>query len=98
LGDGLGNFAQIADRSAYESELRSWNFGDAEPEIGEGLSEEAQACLAADPISSELPRVANVETQLTTTLGIKGSNNRRDLGLYLSYLRERGPPLHTSFV
>ncbi|HTG18041.1 MAG TPA: hypothetical protein VK747_22535, partial [Blastocatellia bacterium] len=70
----------------------------AEPEIGEGLSEEEQACLAPDPISSELPRATNVETELTTPLGIKGSNSRRDLELYLSYLRERGPPLHTSFV
>ena len=98
LGDGLGNFAQIADRSAYENELRSWNFGDAERQISEGLCEEEQACLAPAPISSELTRVANVETELTTPLGIKGSNSRRDLGLYLSYLRERGPPLHTSFV
>jgi hypothetical protein len=98
LGDGLGNFAQIADRSAYESELRSARFGDAEPEIGGGFGDEEQACLAPDPISSELPRAANVETELTTPPVIAGSNSRRDLGLYLSYLRERGPPLHTYFV
>ena len=96
LGDGLGHFSRLADRSDYESELRFQNPGDAEPEIGEGLSEEEQACLAPDPISSELPRAANIETELTTPLGIKGSNSRRDLELYLSYLRERGPPLHTS--
>jgi hypothetical protein len=98
LGDGLGNFAQVADRSLYESELRSQNFGDAEPEIGEGSSEEEQACLAPDPISSELPRATNVETELTTPPVIAGSNSRRDLGLYLSYLRERGPPLNTRLV
>jgi hypothetical protein len=98
LGDGLGNFAQIADRSAYESELRSARFGGAEPEIGGGFGDEEQACLAPDPISSELPRAANVETELTTPSVIAGSNSRRDLGLYLSYLRERGPPLHTYFV
>lgn len=98
LGDGLGNFAQVEDRSAYESELRSPNFGDAEPEIVGGLSEEEQACLAPDPISSDLPRTTNVETELTTPPAIAGSNSRRDLGLYLSCLRERGPPLHTSFA
>jgi hypothetical protein len=98
LGDGLGNFKQIADRAAYESELRARNLSDGKPEIGEGFGEEEQACLAPDPISSELPRAANVETELTTPPVIAGSNSRRDLGLYLSYLRERGPPLHTYFV
>jgi hypothetical protein len=98
LNDGLGNFAKAADRSAYESELRSQNLSDGKPEIGGGLGEEEQAYLTPDPTSSEMPRAANVEPQLTTQLGIKGSNSRRDLGLYLSYLRERGPPPHTSFA
>jgi hypothetical protein len=98
LGDGLGDFSRVADRSVYENELRSTNFGEAGPELVGDSSEEEQACLAPDPISSELPRTANVETELTTPPVIAGSNSRRDLGLYLSYLRERGPPLHTSSV
>jgi hypothetical protein len=98
LGDGLGDFSRVADRSVYENELRSPNFGDAGPELVGDSSEEEQACLAPDPISSELPRATNIETHFTTLLGINCSNSRRDLGLYLSYLRERGPPLHTSSV
>ncbi|HWN98711.1 MAG TPA: hypothetical protein VNS63_05515 [Blastocatellia bacterium] len=99
LGDGLGNFEKAPDKTAYESDLGSLLFGEANSQIvgGSGAGEE-EAYLAPDPESSEFLRATNVEADKAALLVIAGCERRRDLGLDLSYLRERGPPLHTSLV
>jgi hypothetical protein len=56
------------------------------------------AYLAPQLVSSELPRAQNLEDDTLKGLVIAGRNRRRDLGLFLSYLRERGPPSFNYFV
>ena len=98
LGDGLGNFEKAVDNGAYQTALSSLVFGDANSEMAGGSRAEEQGYLPSDPGAYELARAASVETEIPTPLTTVGCNGRRDLGLYLSYLRERGPPLHISLV
>ena len=96
LGDGLGHFLKAAAESV-DAGLRALLFGDSDPAIVGGVKDE-QVYLTPGPVSSELARTANLENESRKALLIAGRNKRRDLGLYLSYLRERGPPLQTSFA
>lgn len=54
--------------------------------------DERQVDIAPDSVSSELPHTAYLEDETGKPLPVAGTNGCRDLGLYLSYLRERGPP------
>lgn len=56
------------------------------------FNEEEQPYFAPDLVSPELPRAAYLDDEAGTSLLIAGTNGRRDLGLYLSYFQERGPP------
>ena len=96
LGDGLGHFLKAAAESV-DAGLRALLFGESDPGIVGGVKDE-QSYLTPVPVSSELARAANLENESRKALLIAGRNERRDLGLYLSYLRERGPPLHTPFA
>jgi hypothetical protein len=64
----------------------------------EGSNDEEQVSLSPDSVSSELPRYAYLEDETGKSLVSVGTNWLRDPGLYLSYLRERGPPFNTSVV
>ena len=96
LGDGLGHFLNAAAESV-DARLRALLFGDSDPGIVGGVKDE-QLYLTPVPVSSELARTANLENESRTALLIAGRGERRDLGLYLSHLRERGPPLDTPFA
>jgi hypothetical protein len=96
LGDGLGHFLKAAAESVDDG-LRALLVGDSDPGIVGGVKDE-QVYLTPVPVSSELARPANLENESRTALLIAGRNERRDLGLYLSHLRERGPPLDTPFA
>lgn len=96
LGDGLGHFLKPAAASV-DVGFRALLFGDSGPGIV-GLVKDEQVYLTPVPVSSELARTANLENEVRKALLMAGRNGRRDLGLYLSYLRERGPPLHTPFA
>jgi hypothetical protein len=96
FGDGLGHFMGAASTNTDDG-LRTLLFGDSDPAILDAVKDE-QVFLTPDPPSSDLARAANLEPVLCHAILISGGNDRRDLGLYLFYLRERGPPLHTSFV
>jgi hypothetical protein len=61
-------------------------------------NDEEQVDLAPDDVSSELPRGAGLEEATGNQFVVPGTNPRRDLGLYLSYLRERGPPFYSWLV
>ena len=95
LGDGLGHFLKAPAENA-DVGLRALLFGDSNPGIVGGVKDE-QVSLTPVPVSSELARIAILENESRKAILIAGRNKRRDLGLYLSYLRERGPPLHTPF-
>jgi hypothetical protein len=98
LGDGLGNFVKPADTAAYEAELSSLLPGALDSELAADLKEEEQGFLPPDKVSPELPRAASLAAEIGTPLVFAINNPRRDLGLYLSYLRKRGPPPHPSLV
>ena len=59
---------------------------------GESKDEEQTCLISDDSVPCELARAAHLETESRAPLVIASQNRRRDLGLYLSYLRERGPP------
>ena len=96
LGDGLGHFLKAAAESV-DAGLRALLFGNSDPGLVGGVKD-AQLYLTPVPVSSELARTANLENESRTALLIAGRSERRDLGLYLSHLRERGPPLDTPFA
>ena len=96
LGDGVGHFLKAAAESV-DAGLRALLFGDSGPGIT-GFVKDQQVYLTPVPVSSELTRDANLEDESREALLIADRNKRRDLGLYLSYLRERGPPLDTPFA
>ena len=64
------------------------------PSIAGESKDDEQTCLISDDsVPCELARAASFGTESRAPLVIAGQNRRRDLGLYLSCLRERGPPL-----
>ena len=95
LGDGLGHFAKSVEWNA--ADLRGMLLGDDDPAVGGDLNDD-HAYLAPQLVSSELPRAQNLEDDTLKGPVIAGGNRRRDLGLFLSYLRERGPPFLNYFV
>jgi 6-phosphogluconate dehydrogenase, C-terminal domain len=86
LGDGLGHFTESINRVDDETDVRSLLPGNTDPRTVDGSNDEEHAYVAPDSVSSELPRAANLEYEAGKPLGTAGSNRRRDLGLYLSYL------------
>lgn len=88
LGDGSGNFAKSAagSRATEDFLLGDTDYTEA------GSLEKDQVCLVPAPTSSDFPQVASLERDSLRAVMIPCRERRRDLGLYLSYLRERGPP------
>jgi hypothetical protein len=78
---------------AYRLDVRSLLPGNTDPRMVDGSNDEEQGYVAPDSVSSELPGAANLEDEPGKPVITAGNNLRRDLGLYLSDLRERGPPL-----
>lgn len=97
LNDGLGHFARSAGKAADEADLHALFPGNIHLGIAGSCCCARQVYLEPEPLFSELARAANLESETLKPIVIAGYDYRRDLGLYLSYLRERGPPLHTSF-
>lgn len=89
LNDGAGHFAKAGDGSG-EAGVDSL-FGDTDYAVT-GSFENEQVCLVPAPSPSEFAQITNLENESLRAVMIAGSDLRRDLGLYLSYLRERGPP------
>ena len=96
LSDGLGRFAR-ADEANADLDLRGLLLGDSSPAVGSDVNDD-RACLVSQLISSELPASRKLEDDSLKTLVIAGSNCRRDLGIFLSCLRGRGPPSFNYFV
>lgn len=96
LGDGLGNFIEAIDKIAG-SKLLALPFSDSGPGLVGDVKDE-QDFLTPDPVSSELARSANLNDKIPNILLPSRRNDRCEPGLGLSYLRERGPPSHTSLV
>ena len=96
LGDGLGHFAE-ATAWSDDADLRALLFGRSDPAVGRDLNDE-HGYLAPQSVTSELPRAANFEDDTLKTQAAAALDRRRDLGLFLSYLRERGPPTFNHFV
>jgi len=90
IGDGLGHFAS----SASNEDLRALIFGYPDAKVVAANSKDSQLCLTNSPICSDHLCTANLSEVHDLIVSI-GSNRRRDLGVYLSYLRERGPPALT---
>ena len=89
LNDGAGHFARSGDRGV-EATVDSL-FGDADYLVT-GRLEAEQIFLAPTQSAAEFPHATNVENDSLSAVMIASRDLRRDLGLYLSYLRERGPP------
>ena len=96
LGDGLGHFAEGAEWSD-DTDLRDLLFGQKDPAVGRDVNDE-HGYLAPHAVTSELPRAANLDDGTLKVRSVAGLDRRRDLGLFLSYLRERGPPSFNHFV
>ena len=94
LGDGRGHFAEASNSADEVRELRTHIFGQTDPGIV-GDSKDGQVYVTPNPVSSDVVRAAQLENEILKSLLSAGRNHRRDLGLYLSYLRERGPPFHS---
>ena len=97
LNDGRGHFARAAARSADEAELRALFPGNTALGTVGCCCGARPVYLEPEPLFSELARAANLENETLKPVVFVGYDHRRDLGRYLSYLRERGPPLHASF-
>ena len=87
IGDGLGHFAS----STSNEDLHSLIFGYPGAKIVVASSKDSPLCLTNSPICLDLFCAANLNEVHDLIVSIE-SNRRRDLGLYLSFLRERGPP------
>jgi len=92
FGDGVGHFSKPATGGG--DALGNGLFGYS---IAQALTfAEEQVCLTADPISCEQARSANLDQETLDAPGTAYSYQRFDPEPYLSYLRERGPPTHSS--
>ena len=87
VGDGLGHFAS----STSNEDLHALIFGYPGAKIVVASSKNSPICLTNSPIGSNLLCAANLNEVHDLIERIE-SSSRWDLGLYLSYLRERGPP------
>ena len=90
LSDGLGRFAK-ADEANSDVDLRGLLLGESSPAVGGDVNDD-HACLVPQLVSSEVPSSRKLEDDSLKALVIAGSNCRRDLGIFLSSLRGRGPP------
>jgi hypothetical protein len=88
LGDGLGHF----ERATSNEDLHELIFGYPGAKIVNASSKDATPSLIDSPIYSELLSATNLKAEFPLLFVSTIANGRRDLGLYLSYLRERGPP------
>jgi len=88
LGDGLGHFAS----ATRKEDLHSLVFGYPGAKIVDASSTDAPLYLTNNPIFSDLLDAVTLKADIQKPFVSTASNRRRDLGLYLSYLRERGPP------
>jgi hypothetical protein len=88
LGDGLGHFASATSKE----DLHSLIFGYPGAKIVDASSTDAPLYLTNSPIFSDLLDAVTLKADIQKPFVRSASNRRRDLGLYLSYLRERGPP------
>jgi hypothetical protein len=89
LNDGAGHFAKSGDGSRHAT-VDSL-FGDTDY-AETGSIENEEICLASARPPSEFPHVTSLEDESLRAVIIPAREHRFDLGLYLSYLRERGPP------
>ena len=96
LGDGLGHFDNASGTSGDDG-LTALLSGYPDPQLV-GDSEGDHLYLTPGSASTGPPRADNLEAEIHQVLLFASGNARRDLGLYLSYLRERGPPSHLSFA
>jgi len=87
IGDGLGHFA----RSTSDEDLHALIFGYPSARIVVGDSKDLPPSLTNSPICFDRLHETNLSEVHDLLLSL-GNNRRPDLGLYLSYLRERGPP------
>jgi hypothetical protein len=87
LNDGAGHFAKADEGKSGGDAL----LADTGYESASGF-ENDQVWLAPARPPSEVARGANIEREFQTAVLIAIGDFCRDLGLYLSYLRERGPP------
>src|SRR5262245_52837922 len=96
LGDGRGSFART-DKDVDEAGFRALVFGEgADPGLANS-SRDSKVYLTPDPDPIELSCGTTPERHIKA-IAIASCSVRRDLGLYLSYLRERGPPCQTSLI
>jgi hypothetical protein len=96
LGDGRGNFARAND-DVDDAALRLLVFGDgADPRLTNS-SRDSRVYLTPDQDPIE-PSCAATPEKHHKAIAIASCSVCRDLALYLSYLRERGPPCQTSFI
>ena len=96
LSDGLGSFAK-AEELNNDADLRGMLSGDSSPSVAGDMSDD-RACLAPQLVSSELPRAQNLEQDTLKPRMFAGTNCRRDLGIFLSSLQERGPPSFNNYL
>jgi len=95
LGDGLGHFVKAADNSI--AGLRELVFGDPNPGFVDSARAE-RVFLVPGPESNAISRPANLDYEIANPLLIAWHDDHLKVDLYLSCLRERGPPLHPSFL
>jgi len=89
LGDGLGHFASVTSNE----NLHFLIFGYPGAKITDASSRDAPPSLIDSPIYSEQLCTTNLKAEFPLLFVSTVDNDRRDLGIFLSYLRERGPPL-----
>jgi hypothetical protein len=89
LGDGLGHFASVRSNE----DLHDVIFGYPGAKIIDASSKDATPSLLDSPVYSEQLCATSLRAEFPLLFVSTIDNGRRDLGLYLSYLRERGPPL-----
>ena len=89
LGDGLGHFASVTSNE----DLHDLIFGYPGAKIIDASSTDSPPSLIDSPIYSEELCKTNLKAQFPLLFVSTVDNGRRDLGIYLSCLRERGPPL-----
>lgn len=89
LNDGAGHFSKASDGST--DAITDSLFGDTDY-ADTGSLENKEICLAPPRPSSEIGQVINLDLEYHAAAKNPRSDFRRDLGRYLSQLRERGPP------
>jgi len=88
FGDGRGHFA----RATNDDDMHSLIFGYPGAKVEDAGSKYRLPSLTDSPIYWDLLCAVNVKTEIPKLLVSSHDKLRQDFGLYLSYLRERGPP------